>query len=100
MPAMDHEKEIRDLKRRVDLAETKLSQRFGQFELISRWLRDIQHCMYMGFGVIDDRLASIEQKIDDRLTGHNQKIDNRLTSLEQKIDALPSVIARMLGKQV
>ena len=32
---MDVEKELKDLKRRVDLAETRLSQLEGRFEFIS-----------------------------------------------------------------
>jgi hypothetical protein len=40
--AFDLEKELRNLKRRVDFAETRLSQLERQFGFISGQLRDIQ----------------------------------------------------------
>ncbi len=56
--AIDLEKEVKDLKRRVDLAETRLSQLEGQFGFISGQLRDIQLYMHTRF---DD----MDRKIDD-----------------------------------
>ena len=59
--AIDLEKEVKDLKRRVDLAETRLSQLEGQFGFISGQLRDIQLYMHTRF---DD----MDRKIDDLRT--------------------------------
>jgi len=62
--AMDVEKELRDLRRRVDLAETRLSQLEGRFEFISGQLRDIQLYMHTRFDGIDARFDAVEGKID------------------------------------
>ena len=88
MPNMDPTNEIRDIKRRLDLAETRLSQHAGQFEFISGQLRDIQLYMHARFGDIEKRFGDIEKRFDST--------DHRLDSLEGKVDALPRVIAEML----
>ena len=64
MATMDLEQEIRDLKRRVDLAETRLAQTDGRFEFISGQLRDVQLYLHARFGDLDKRLDGIEQKLD------------------------------------
>jgi tetrahydromethanopterin S-methyltransferase subunit G len=77
MVSMDHDKEIREIKRRLDLAEAKASQQAGQFEFISGQLRDIQLYIHARFGDIDERLDRIESKVD----------------------ALPRVIAELINSQ-
>ena len=77
MPNMDHDKEIREIKRRLDMAEAKASQQTGQFEFITSQLRDIQLYIHARFGDIDERL--------DRIEG--------------KVDALPRVIAELIDGQ-
>ena len=63
--AVDLEKEFKDLKRRVDLAETRLSQLFeGQFGFISGQLRDIQLYMHARFDDIDRKFDGVAGKID------------------------------------
>jgi hypothetical protein len=62
--AMDVEKELKDLKRRVDLAETRLSQLKGQFGFISGQLRDIQLYMHARFDEIDAKIEGVDGKID------------------------------------
>ena len=77
MPSMDHDKEIREIKRRLDMAEAKVSQQTGQFEFITSQPRDIQLYIHARFGDIDERL--------DRIEG--------------KVDALPRVIAELIDEQ-
>ncbi len=62
--AMDLEKEVKDLKRRVDLAETRLSQLEGQFGFISAQLKDIQLYMHGRFDDIDRKIDGVNGKID------------------------------------
>ena len=76
--------EIRDLKRRVELAETRLSQVEGRFEFISGQLRDMQLCQHAKFSEIDGRF---------------DKIDGRFDELTTEVRALPRVIAEMIAKR-
>ena len=62
--AIDLEKEVKDLKRRVDLAETRLSQLEGQFGFISGQLRDIQLYMHTRFDDIDRKIDGVNGRID------------------------------------
>ena len=55
MATIDLEKEVRDLKRRVDLAETKLSQMDGRRAMITGPLLDIQLYLLARFGDLDGR---------------------------------------------
>jgi tetrahydromethanopterin S-methyltransferase subunit G len=91
MAQMDVDKEIRDLKRRLDLAETRLSQMDGRFEFISGQLRDIQLYMHARFADIDGRL--------DKMDGRFDKVDGRLTTMDAKIDALPRAVAELIAKR-
>ena len=50
MATVDLEKEVRDLKRRVDLAETKLSQMDGRRAMTTGPMLDIQHYLLARFG--------------------------------------------------
>ena len=88
---LDLEKEFRDLKRRVDLAETRLSQLEGKFEFISGQLRDIQLYMHARFDDIDQRFERMDQRFET--------FEHRLERLESKVDALPRVIAELIGKK-
>lgn len=56
--AVDLEKELKDLKRRVDFAET----RFG---FISGQLRDIQLYMHARFDDLDRKFDGVAGKVDD-----------------------------------
>ena len=88
---LDLEKEFRDLKRRVDLAETRLSQLEGKFEFISGQLRDIQLYVHARFDDIDQRFERMDQRFET--------FEHRLERLESKVDALPRVIAELIGKK-
>jgi tetrahydromethanopterin S-methyltransferase subunit G len=61
--AIDLEKEVKDLKRRVDLAETRLSQLEGQFGFISAQLRDIQLYMHARFDDIDQKIDGLRNEL-------------------------------------
>lgn len=63
--AMDVEKELRDRKRRVDLAETRLSQLEGRFEFISGQLRDIQLYLHARFDDIDAKIEGLRTELPD-----------------------------------
>ncbi len=89
MATIDVEKEIAELKRRVDLTETRRSQADGRFEFISGQLRDIQLYMHAKFNDQEQRLDSIERKIET--------MDRKIETMDQKIDALPRVIAELIA---
>jgi chaperonin cofactor prefoldin len=76
--------EVRDLKRRLDLTETRVGQMEGRFEFVSGQLKDIQLYMHAKFGDIESRFDRMEIRQD---------------RMEQKIDALPRVLAEMLAKR-
>ena len=61
--AADIEKELRDLKRRVDLAETRLSQLEGRFEVVSGQLRDIQLDMHARFDDVDTKIDDLRRDL-------------------------------------
>lgn len=98
MAQMDVDKEIRDLKRRLDLAETRLSQMDGRFEFIPGQLRDIQLYMHARFGDIDGRLDKVEGRFD-KIDGRLDKFDSRLDTMDTKIDALPRAVAELIAKR-
>jgi hypothetical protein len=77
MATLDTEKEIRDLKRRLDLFETRLAQNDGRFEFITGQLRDIQLYMHARFADMDDHFSKINSKLD----------------------AMPRVIAELIAKR-
>ncbi len=85
------EKEFRELKKRVDLAETRLSQVEGRFEFVSGQLRDIQLYQHTKFAEIDSRLDGIDSRLDG--------IDGRLDMLTEEVRALPRVIAELIAKR-
>jgi hypothetical protein len=89
MVSMDYDKEIRDLKRRTDLTETKPAQQAGQFEFITGQLRDIQLYMHARFSEMDEKIGAVDRKVD--------QLGGKVDSIERKVDALPRVIAEMIG---
>ena len=101
--------EFADLKRRVDLAETKLAQQAGQFEFITGQLRDVQLSMHARFTDMDAQFNKVNARIDrldgkvDRLESKMDlkfaNVDTPLNSMDAKIDALPRVLAEMLAKR-
>lgn len=96
MAALDAEREIRELKRRLDLAETRPSQLEGRFEFVSGQLRDIRLYMHARFGDIEGRLEGIERRQeahDKRFDAHDRRFD----VLEAKIDAIPRAVAELIA---
>lgn len=102
---MDLQQEVRDLKRRLDVAETAISTMQGQFEFISGQLRSVQLFMHNRFEAMDRRFDKMDGRFDaadDRFSG----IETRLDAVESavrdnsaKIDALPRVLAEMLARR-
>ena len=97
--------EIRDLKRRVELAETRLSQVEGRFEFVSGQLRDLQLYQHAKFGEIDVRLDKIDGRLDgldgrlNGIDGRLDRIEGRLGDLTNEVRALPRVIAELIAKR-
>lgn len=60
----DLQGEVSELKRRLDRAETRLSQLEGKFEFISIQLRDIQIYMHGQFEQIDARFDKVEHTLE------------------------------------
>ena len=88
-------REFAELKRRLDLAETKLAQQAGQFEFITGQLRDVQLTMHARFEDVDKKLADIKATI----AAMDAKFEGKFATLEAKVDALPRVIAELLAKR-
>ena len=98
MPPVDIERELQEIKRRLDLAETRLSQTDGHFEFISGQLRDIQLYLHARFADMDERFSRFDAqfaKVNHRLDGH----DSRFDRLEGKIDALPRAVAELIVRR-
>ncbi len=91
MTVAELEKEVRDLKRRVDLAETRMAQNDGRFEFITGQLRDVQLYLHTRFADMDGQFAQVNSKIEN--------IDSKIEKMDVKIDALPRVIAEMITKR-
>ena len=95
-------REVAELKRRVDLAETKLAQQAGQFEFITGQLRDVQLYMHARFEDVDKQLADIKATIaamDVKFEGKFATLEAKFDALDAKVDALPRVIAELLAKR-
>ena len=73
--------EVKELKRRIDLAETRLGQVEGRFEFVSGQLRDIQLYMHAKFADVDKRL---------------DKVETRLGAVETKLDGLIETLPGMM----
>ncbi len=76
------ENEVRELRRRPDLTETRLSQVEGRFEFISGQLRDVQLYQTAKFTSIDERFDGVEKRLD---------------TLTSEVRALPRAIAEMIA---
>ena len=98
-------KELQELRRRVDLAETRLSQVEGRFEFIAGQLRDIQLYQHAKFAEIEARLDRIDGRVDkldsrmDRLESRMDRIETRLDTLTEEVRALPRAIAELIAKR-
>jgi chaperonin cofactor prefoldin len=97
--------EVRDLKRRLELTETRVTQMEGRFEFVSGQLRDIQLYLHAKFGDIEDTLTGIKSDVAGLKIAQSKtdvKVDTlngKLDALNAKVDALPSVLAEMLAKR-
>ena len=99
MPTDDTlQSEVRDLKRRLELTETRVTQLEGRFEFVVGQLRDIQLYMHAKFGDMEQRFDRIENRLDRLETGQTD-IKRELFTMNAKIDALPRVLAEMLAKR-
>ena len=98
------QRDVSDLRRRMELAETKLSQQAGQFEFISGQLRDVQLYIHAKFGEVDARFDKLEDRFDrlevrfDKLEVRFDTMEVRFDTMEAKVDALPRVLAEMIAK--
>ena len=90
--------EVRDLKRRLELTETRVTQLEGRFEFVVGQLRDIQLYMHAKFGDMEQRFDRIENRLDRLETGQTD-IKRELSTMNAKIDALPRVLAELLAKR-
>ena len=90
--------EVRDLKRRLELTETRVTQLEGRFEFVVGQLRDIQLYMHAKFGDMEQRFDRIESRLDRLETGQTD-IKRELSTMNAKIDALPRVLAELLAKR-
>ena len=84
-------RDVADLKRRLDLAETKLSQQAGQFEFISGQLRDIQLYVHARFSDVDKKLAEQDERFD--------RVDVELAEIKTEVKALPRAIAELIANR-
>lgn len=98
--------EIREIKRRLDMAETKIAQLDGSFQFVTGQLRDIQSYMHARFGEVDKRFDQVEGRLDrvegrlDRIDGRLDRIEGRLGRIEGTVDALPRVIAELFDERL
>ena len=110
MPTVDTlQTDVRDLKRRLELTETRVTQLEGRFEFVSGQLRDIQLYMHAKFGDVETRLDRIDVRLDridvrlDRLENAQAELKRdmnaRFNEVNAKIDALPRVLAELLAKR-
>jgi phage shock protein A len=90
--------EVRDLKRRLDLTETRVTQMEGRFEFVAGQLRDIQLYMHAKFSDMEARFDRMDARFD-RMDARFDCMDARHDRMEQKVDALPRVLAEMLAKR-
>lgn len=83
-------KEVGELRRRLTIAETKLSQQAGQFEFITGQLRDVQLYMHARFDDVDKRFDKVDARFD--------RIDASMDGMKSELKALPRIIAEMIAK--
>lgn len=89
-------REVAELKRRLDLAETKAAQQAGQFEFISGQLRDVQLYPHARFGDMDEQFGKINERLRN-MDGRFDRVDRRFDSMDAKLDAMPRVIAELIA---
>jgi chromosome segregation ATPase len=102
MPTVDTlQTEVRDLKRRLELTETRVTQLEGRFEFVSGQLRDIQLYMHAKFGDVETRLDRIEATMATKseMLVMKSEINAKFSEVNAKIDALPRVLAELLSKR-
>ena len=105
-------KEFFALKKRLEIAETKLSQQAGAFEFISGQLRDVQLYMHARFDDMDLRFNRIDARFDRveadiasmksdirKLDARFDGLEAKFVGLEAKVDALPRIIAELMTKR-
>jgi sigma54-dependent transcription regulator len=90
--------EVRDLKRRLELTETRVTQMEGRFEFVSGQLRDIQLYMHAKFGDIEGTLTGIKTDVAGLKTDM-AGVKAAQAETNSKLDALPRVLAEMLAKR-
>ena len=91
--------EVRDLKRRLDLTETRVTQMEGRFEFVAGQLRDIQLYMHAKFADMEKRDDRLEQKLDLKFDSLSREMNAKFAAMDAKFDALPRVLAEMLAKR-
>ena len=102
-------KEFADLKRRVELAETRIAQQAGTFEFITGQLRDVQLYMHAKFAEIDARFDRVDQRfdrVDQQFAELKAQMDQRFNAMDRQFaelkaqfEALPRIIAEMIAKR-
>jgi hypothetical protein len=85
---MSLEKEAADLNRRMDLAETRLSQAEGGFQCICGQLPDDSQRF------IRNHFSELETRLDDV----NRQIDTIFANMMEQLDALPDLIAETITR--
>jgi len=90
-------REVRSLKHRLDLAETRLSQIEGRFEFVSGQLRDIQLYQHSKFAEIDNRLEGVEGRLE-RVEGRLEKVEGRLEKVEGRLEKVEGRLERVEGR--
>ena len=66
---MDVEQEIRDLRQRVERAETNINTLKGQFEFISGQLRQLQDYMHEQFELVHGEAQRLRADLPDIIAG-------------------------------
>ena len=88
-------KEFADLKRRVELAETRIAQQAGTFEFITGQLRDVQLYLHAKFADLESQLGQQRAQTDEFKT----QMDRQFAELKAQFEALPRIIAEMIAKR-
>lgn len=94
-----------DLAERMAMLESKLAKLDervitleGQFDFISRQLRDLQMFVHTRFEQIDRRFEQVDRRLDkidsrlDKIDGRMDKFDGRLDRIEVTLKEMPRAI--------
>lgn len=84
------EQEVRDLRRRLDLAETCLSQLGGQFGFVSGQFRDIQLYIHARFDDVDKRLDQVETRLE--------RVEVKVDRVAATVETLPRVLVEEMQR--